>query len=175
MFFNKKKTDWQPILEKAENLRKRSRYAEAISLLEANLDYAKDSRAMHELSQLLLHSGEYRRFLNQPNAKRFGKRNYLLAECLASNNNLASPIFLKSHPPLPNAAYISMVKDESDIVEVSVRHALRLFDEMLVVDNGSTDGTAEAARARGAVVVSEPQRGYGAAGVGPPRKRKFST
>lgn len=33
----------------------------------------------------------------------------------------------------------------------------------IVVDNGSTDGTAEAARAAGAQVVVESQRGYGAA------------
>lgn len=33
----------------------------------------------------------------------------------------------------------------------------------LVVDNGSTDGSAEVARAHGAVVVTEPRRGFGAA------------
>ncbi|MBA2309063.1 MAG: glycosyltransferase family 2 protein, partial [Pseudonocardiales bacterium] len=33
----------------------------------------------------------------------------------------------------------------------------------LVVDNGSTDGTAEVAAALGARVVVEPHRGYGAA------------
>ncbi|HEY3004190.1 MAG TPA: glycosyltransferase family 2 protein [Kribbellaceae bacterium] len=33
----------------------------------------------------------------------------------------------------------------------------------LVVDNGSTDGTAEVARAAGCRLVSAPQRGYGAA------------
>ena len=43
-----------------------------------------------------------------------------------------------------------------------------LVDELIVVDNGSTDGTAEAARAAGARVVTEARRGYGfacAAGV----------
>ncbi len=35
--------------------------------------------------------------------------------------------------------------------------------EVIVVDNGSSDGTAQAARAAGARVVSEPRRGYGAA------------
>ena len=34
---------------------------------------------------------------------------------------------------------------------------------VLVVDNGSTDGTADVARALGARVVHEPRRGYGAA------------
>ncbi|PGH49490.1 glycosyltransferase family 2 protein [Streptomyces sp. Ru87] len=33
----------------------------------------------------------------------------------------------------------------------------------IVVDNGSTDGSAEVARAAGATVVSEPRRGFGAA------------
>lgn len=33
----------------------------------------------------------------------------------------------------------------------------------LVVDNGSTDGTADVARAHGAIVVAEPRRGFGAA------------
>ncbi|WP_143631815.1 glycosyltransferase family 2 protein, partial [Streptomyces thermovulgaris] len=33
----------------------------------------------------------------------------------------------------------------------------------LVVDNGSTDGSAEVARAYGATVVHEPRRGFGAA------------
>jgi glycosyltransferase involved in cell wall biosynthesis len=33
----------------------------------------------------------------------------------------------------------------------------------IVVDNGSTDGSAEVARALGATVVSEPRRGFGAA------------
>jgi len=36
-------------------------------------------------------------------------------------------------------------------------------DRVIVVDNGSTDGTARAARAAGADVVGEPARGYGRA------------
>lgn len=35
--------------------------------------------------------------------------------------------------------------------------------EIIVVDNGSTDGTARVARDNGARVVTEPERGYGAA------------
>jgi glycosyltransferase involved in cell wall biosynthesis len=42
------------------------------------------------------------------------------------------------------------------IVDPRVRH-------VVVVDNGSTDATAQLARDAGAIVVTEPQRGYGSA------------
>ena len=38
-----------------------------------------------------------------------------------------------------------------------------LVDQIIVVDNGSTDHTAEVARASGATVVFEERRGYGSA------------
>ena len=34
-------------------------------------------------------------------------------------------------------------------------------DQVIVADNGSDDGTADVARAAGALVISEPRRGYG--------------
>lgn len=40
-----------------------------------------------------------------------------------------------------------------------------LFRWIIVADNGSTDDTAAVARARGAIVVAEPERGYGAASL----------
>ena len=37
--------------------------------------------------------------------------------------------------------------------------------EVIVVDNGSTDGSGELARAAGALVVEGPRRGYGSASL----------
>jgi glycosyltransferase involved in cell wall biosynthesis len=61
-------------------------------------------------------------------------------------------------------ALIIPALDEEAAIAVVVRAVpAGLVDEVLVVDNGSRDRTADAARAAGARVVSEPRRGYGAA------------
>jgi len=59
--------------------------------------------------------------------------------------------------------------DEAENIEACVRRAWavieeqRLDGEVLVVDNGSADGSAELAALAGAEVVYEPRRGYGSA------------
>ncbi len=50
--------------------------------------------------------------------------------------------------------------------EASIRQVVRAIPsgavtDIIVVDNGSTDGTARSARDEGAIVVAEPRRGYG--------------
>ncbi len=51
--------------------------------------------------------------------------------------------------------------DEAGNIATLVAELLPLVDVVVVADNGSTDGTAEAATGAGAVVVTEPRQGYG--------------
>jgi glycosyltransferase involved in cell wall biosynthesis len=59
--------------------------------------------------------------------------------------------------------------DEAETIAECVRQARAVLDEaglvgeVIVVDNGSTDGSGELARGAGALVVDEPRRGYGSA------------
>ena len=61
------------------------------------------------------------------------------------------------------AVIIPALNEEQSIGRVIEAIPRHLAPDIVVVDNGSTDGTAEVARAHGARVVSEPHRGYGAA------------
>jgi glycosyltransferase involved in cell wall biosynthesis len=58
---------------------------------------------------------------------------------------------------------IPALNEEAAIAAVVCGVPAGVVDEIIVVDNGSSDGTAERAAAAGARVVREPERGYGAA------------
>ncbi len=63
-----------------------------------------------------------------------------------------------------DVALIIPALDEEATIASTVREARLYFDgDIVVVDNGSTDATAAAARDAGARVVIEPVRGYGRA------------
>jgi glycosyltransferase involved in cell wall biosynthesis len=61
------------------------------------------------------------------------------------------------------AAIIPALNEERAIARVVSDISRHLVDTVIVVDNGSTDRTADVARAAGATVVQQPERGYGAA------------
>jgi glycosyltransferase involved in cell wall biosynthesis len=67
--------------------------------------------------------------------------------------------------PVPWISVVIPALNEEEPIGDVVRAvaATKLPREIIVVDNGSTDQTAERARAAGATVVSEPHRGYGRA------------
>ena len=60
------------------------------------------------------------------------------------------------------AVLIPAFNEEKSIAKV-VTAIPEWADDIIVVDNGSTDRTAEIARSEGARVVFEPRRGYGRA------------
>jgi glycosyltransferase involved in cell wall biosynthesis len=71
-------------------------------------------------------------------------------------------------PTHPVSVVIPCLNEAETIAECVTRSRTVLEEagfvgEVIVVDNGSTDGSGELARAAGAIVVEEPRRGYGSA------------
>ena len=64
-----------------------------------------------------------------------------------------------------NVSVVIPALNEQESIAGVVRECLRtgIPNEVIVIDNGSDDGTADQAREAGARVVSEPRRGYGRA------------
>src|SRR5438477_11570636 len=64
----------------------------------------------------------------------------------------------------PRVSVVIPALDEEDTIADVVRGVpAALVDEVIVVDNGSTDSTAERAVLAGAKVIAEQKRGYGRA------------
>ena len=81
---------------------------------------------------------------------------------LAANGPTSPPFTLSSPPTGPVRAIIPVLNEEKSIPLV-LRAIPSLAQEVIVVDNGCTDATPRLARSMGATVVTEPERGYGAA------------
>lgn len=58
---------------------------------------------------------------------------------------------------------IPALNEEESLPFVLAQLPWSTLHQVIVVDNGSPDRTADVAAAHGALVVREPQRGYGAA------------
>jgi glycosyltransferase involved in cell wall biosynthesis len=76
---------------------------------------------------------------------------------------------LRTRPRVVELTVVLPCLDEAETLATCIRKARRSFatlgveGEVVVADNGSTDGSPEIARAEGARVVDVPRRGYGAA------------
>jgi glycosyltransferase involved in cell wall biosynthesis len=69
----------------------------------------------------------------------------------------------RSHEPPGTIAVLIPALNEEDALPLVLRRMPDSVGRVVVSDNGSTDRTAEIARAHGAEVVREEERGYGAA------------
>lgn len=65
--------------------------------------------------------------------------------------------------PQPRVVVVIPAVDEEEAIGLVLREIPPVVSEVIVVDNGSRDRTAEVARAAGARVVEESRRGYGQA------------
>jgi glycosyltransferase involved in cell wall biosynthesis len=71
--------------------------------------------------------------------------------------------------PTPHISVVIPCLDEAETIAQCVTSARAVLEqhqlagEVIVVDNGSTDGSGDLARAAGALVIEEPRRGYGSA------------
>lgn len=76
---------------------------------------------------------------------------------------------MRDAPSLSTISLIIPALNEAECLPALLQETPQaLLHEIIVVDNGSTDATSAVAQAAGALVVSEPRRGYGyacAAGV----------
>lgn len=90
---------------------------------------------------------------------------------MSTLQSVIEPVFpLSSHPVQPRSVTILMpCLNEAETLAICVQKALAAIDqsgldgEVLIADNGSTDGSQEIAVREGARVVHVPVRGYGAA------------
>ena len=71
--------------------------------------------------------------------------------------------FQTPQPGIPSVAVVIPALDEEAAIGTVLAQIPDVASSVTVVDNGSTDATAERARAAGARVVHEPRRGYGRA------------
>ncbi|MFN5541581.1 MAG: glycosyltransferase family 2 protein [Betaproteobacteria bacterium] len=132
-------------LNHAYELRRNNKIDEAIALLEDVNFLVEDESVIRLLTLFLMDTLNYKRVAELPHAQKYNPASYAIAKgFLQGNLGNEDPICLEGHQVLENVAYISMVKDEEDIVFYNLlwHYALGLR-KFFLIDNLSTDGTLE--------------------------------
>ncbi|HYC50561.1 MAG TPA: glycosyltransferase family 2 protein, partial [Gemmatimonadaceae bacterium] len=96
----------------------------------------------------------------------------VLVEMLLQPRNAVQNLPVTNATVLPEVSIVIPCLNEAETIETVIREARAALDgsgiagEIVVGDNGSTDGSQELARQLGARVIPVPTRGYGAALMG---------
>jgi hypothetical protein len=116
----------------------------------------QDRSKVHATSAALLEAALARKWRNR-------ERSAATRVCTFYKLPPAGLTYTGGRMPPPHIVVIIPALDEEQAIGEVVCALPPLVHEVIVVDNGSRDRTAEVARAAGARVVPEPRRGYGQA------------
>ena len=138
-FFNSQK-----VLDEAHNLKKNRELSKAIEVLEEAINKTNDIRIINLLANCLLDIGNYQRIADLTQINSTNPRIYAIASSLANRNISGIEPICLNQPPLQKAAFITMVKDEEDIILFNlIWHYSLGFRKFFIIDNLSQDKTVE--------------------------------
>lgn len=128
----------------AKMLKQSGLVEDSLQLLATLVTTAAYPPAAYRLISDLLKNAMYERVLQYPQARPYNSRDYALAEHLAlADRSRVEPLCLE-HPAAPELAYVSMMRDEQDIVLFNlVWHYNLGVRRFVVIDNLSTDKTVD--------------------------------
>lgn len=132
-------------LKLAQELKRKNKIDEAIVLLENVNKKVTDVNVVRVLVSFLMATSNYEKVVAIPQIKKYIPRNYIIAKSLLEGElNSPEPICLSGHLPLVKAAYISMIKDEEDIIFFNLLWHYQLgLRKFFIINNLSTDRSLE--------------------------------
>ncbi len=138
-------TNTLEIIRKAKVLKQKNKLKEAIRLLEQANKKQENATIRQLLANFLVDAGSYQQVCGLSGIQAYDPRSYAIASILAKmDDSNARPICLEGHQPLEKAAFVTMVKDEEDIVLYNlVWHYGLGFRKFFIIDNQSSDRTVE--------------------------------
>lgn len=129
-------------LDQVRQLKQSGKLAEAATLLDTLFKAGPHPVVGYRLVATLLDLRRYADIVAQPALRPFNSRDFSVAERLLERPDRLDPLCLDGHAAQAQWAYVSMVKDEQDIVLFNlVWHYMLGFRRFFLIDNQSTDAT----------------------------------